>query len=298
MVEGEVLLRGTAGLVEEGRVEHLVEVEPLLGAQQGNLVSDHIGDTVLSADYDCRLLSRASCLGGDEHDSVCRTRTVYRGRGSVLHDCDVLDVVGVQCGEDRRRNGAAVEYEQRLGASVDRVHTADTHRDCLARLAGVRPYLQSGDLSLEGVTYACGRGVLEQLRTDGGRRTGNGRNLLGGTVSEHDSVGQHLYVRSEDDVHAGTAVELDLCAFIAENRHYERAVGGNGIEGVVTAHIRHRILGRAALELHDCAHNRLSGLGIRDHAGDIDILGRCKQCRSRESQSCEQKFRFFHKHLH
>ena len=114
-----------------GLADHVAELDVLLRVHHLQTVGYGSRETVLTLYNQIGLLVQLTLLAGDDDNAVSSTRTVDGGRGSILKNGDVLDVAGVQCVEHCRRNGSAVQNEQRCAAGVDRVDTTQTDRGAL-----------------------------------------------------------------------------------------------------------------------------------------------------------------------
>ena len=151
--------------------------------------------------------------------------------------------------------------------------------------------------TLKNVSDTCHRSILEKLGSYRGGRTGDGGNLLCGTVTNNDSILKEFCIFCKVDVNTGTSVDLDFCGSITEERYNESSIGWNCSKGVTAVNVSHRILGRTSFELYRSTGNRFSAMRVDYSTGHIDVLGTGNRCRSQQHQGCNQKFRFFHKHL-
>ena len=195
----------------------------------------------------------------------------------------VLDIVGVQCGEDRYIHRRTVEDEQRRVRRIDGVDTAQTHRNRSARLTGTGVHLQTGNLALQGITGTGRRNLGESVRPDQGRSADHRADLLGSTVTDHNGLLQHLCIVTHDDVDDTAAGHLHGLRDHTNIRESQPVIGP-GADGIFTRRARSRILAGSFIVDGNTDQRFIPGIG---HCAGHRAGALCKDRDRDKQQDCQ-----------
>ena len=179
--------------------DFLLVLDSLGRVHQVPLAAGYLGEARLGAQGNPGILGDASALRGDDDDSVGRTGTVDGGAGCVLkhgYGLYVIRADGIEIGCGNRN---AVQDEERRGAGVDGIGSADLERCGGARLSGIGQHHQTGGLSLKGLVKAGCRSICDGIRLDSGYRTCYG-SLLAHAVCDNDYILKSLCIALESDI--------------------------------------------------------------------------------------------------
>ena len=277
VVQTELLQILELGVGLEARIRQFAELKPLGRGHQLHRELSQVGNTVGSADRDGRFLA-GTLLGGDVNHTVGRTRTIDGGGGCVLHDRHILDIVRVEGREDGHIHRGSIEDEERSVGCIDGVHTAQTHGNRCARLTGTGVNLQTGDLTLEGVTGTCGRNLGKGIRFDQRSGTDHGTDLLGGTVRYDYGLFQHVRIRLESRIDDALSTHRDFIIFEAHGGEDKNCIFGHAVKNVVSVGIRGDTF-HGALYHNAGKGDRLTVFRRNNLAGDPVL---CQQCATGE----------------
>lgn len=218
-----------------GQSDLLFVLDALGGVHQVPVAVGDLRETELHAVVDDRMVVHAAALGGDDHHAVGRAGSVDRGRGGVLEYREVLDVGRVDHVEVRAGDHHAVEDEERFGARVDRVRTADGHDGRLAGLTRVGEYREARDLTLQRLVKCGRRGAFDLFGLDGRYRSGDGA-LLAHAVGDDDHILESLRVALHLEVEGHVCLSFGndvLDRLVADVLEDECGAGGN-LDGVAS----------------------------------------------------------------
>ena len=170
-----------------GHSNLLLVLDTLSSGHKVPLLGVGLRETYLGLELDFGSVGDASLLGGDYNHTVCSTRTVNRGRCSVLQDIEGCNVRGVDGVEVACRDGRAVKDIQRLGSRVNRVDTTNLHCGRGTGLTSVRQHRQTRYLTLQSLVEGRSGGVFDFCGVDRCNRTCHSA-LLADTIGDDHHI--------------------------------------------------------------------------------------------------------------
>ena len=196
----------------------------------------------------------------NHHHAVRRTRAVDgRGRGIFqdFHRNNVRRVdgrqrIGVIVGITR--DGHTVDDIQRFVA-VQRVDTADAHRNTTARRTGVLRHLHSGSTALQCLIERRDDGLLDFIFAHRHDRAGQVA-AFHRTVTDHDHLVQQLGVFFQFHIHH-RAFHFHLLGGKAHIREYQRSTRRHG-QRIPSVQVGNDTLSRISFQVNTHANQRFS----------------------------------------
>ncbi len=200
----------------------------LAARHEVELVGRGLRDTVLGVERDGGLAVARTLLGHDVHDAVRGACAVNRGGRRVFQYVHRLDVVGVQHHHVSRRDGRAVEQNERRGARVGRAYTVQADRRGRGRLTRRGVHLQTGDLALQCVGDV-GRGfILQHFALHFCDGTDGGSHFVRRSVSDNRYGFDSLSILLEDHIDRGLTCDVYRLVLVTDERNGKRSVRGSG----------------------------------------------------------------------
>ena len=274
-----VLLEGLVHLGVNDAVLEL-EVEEFVGAHGVAQLACYLAPAHGLRNGDLCLFAAAAPLGGDEDDTVGRTRTVDRGGRCVLEHRHALNVVRAEHLQNAGAGGRTVDDDEGGCAGRERTDTADVHAHCAegADVASVGEHLQTRYLALQSVGHV-GHGLgCHHVAIDALDRTHHGAHLTSRTVTYDHGLAKfvflehYLHVASHADG-AGLHAEVRHADFLRRRRHAlqgETSLRVSGGLDFCARHVHHGTFYGCALHVgHTTCHTLLCrGTGHGEqHAG-------------------------------